>query len=191
MSFFLVDLPAYLCCRLRSFLFWRRVQSLGEPGRAGYVVCDAKRPGDLGPPESRGPLYVVWSLSPPWQRRVSSIRPGGKPPTKNRWTFWKKKLSKWKNKISAGIDIRRRQILESTSRSPHWNCKLNTSLFPANTWHWAIVGSMRGQCRRRWFNVSCLLGWWIQPFSSSKSLLYVTFRHKRSLKWHCNMIKTL
>ena len=27
--------------------------------------------------------------------------------------------------------------------------------------------------------------------SSSKSLLYVTFRHKRSFKWHCNTIKTL
>ena len=27
--------------------------------------------------------------------------------------------------------------------------------------------------------------------SSSKSLLYVTFRHKRSFKRHCNTIKTL
>ena len=27
--------------------------------------------------------------------------------------------------------------------------------------------------------------------SSSKSLLYVTFRHKWSFKWHCNTIKTL
>ena len=27
--------------------------------------------------------------------------------------------------------------------------------------------------------------------SSSKSLLHVTFRHKRSFKWHCNTIKTL
>ena len=27
--------------------------------------------------------------------------------------------------------------------------------------------------------------------SSSKSLLYVTFRHKRSFKWHYNTIKTL
>ena len=44
--------------------------------------------------------------------------------------------------FSAGIDIRRRQILASKSRSPHWNWKLNTWLFPANTRHWAIVGSM-------------------------------------------------
>ena len=63
---------------------------------------------------------------------------------------------------------------------------------------WSIVSQPTDTSRRistvniplssviQWFT-----GFQCPSSSSSKSLLHVTFRHKRSFKWHCNTIKTL